>query len=366
MPCWTLSRGLGQTRGLGLGQDLQALLVGDRIGQPGPDQRISSRTEAQAGAQRCSAAVSHELGVLTARAVAHRHAGRLSDDVRRQLPVQHLDGRLVGQALLAHQRATDLRAPPKDRMCQPAVLEQVLVEQLGQLVDGNVFAHAHEGELEEADDHRGQRHPPRALMLQVEHQALAGHVVDDRPELLDATTRPVGKLRHRAHRRHARGKLGLLLGEQEPKDASEDRGVRCAGGHPVQALLQAAVGDIRIDGECVSHGDLHPLTRPRSQPSLAFPGPMAPCTGPLALGTSAGPGTPQPPSRLDAVDWAHPRRRAGWRGPGRASGPASGQSQRSHRRVGHRRCSDRQSPPTGIQSSSSGRHALVPTGQEPM
>ncbi len=253
MPCFTLSAVWARPADLASWQDLQALVVADRFGQARPDEHVGGGAKGQAGAGGLAAALPDQLGVRSAGAQRDGDAARLGDDMGGPLPVEDLDRRLLGQRLLADQRAADLGAAGEHRPGERVVIGHVVVEQVRQLLHGCVLAHPHEGVLEEPDDDGREGDLALAVVLEVHDQPLGGHRVHHRAELCLAAAGPTGQGRHRADGRHPRRDLGLLDGEQQAEDLLEHRGVRRPGEHPVEALLQPLVGEVGI-GERVPHG----------------------------------------------------------------------------------------------------------------
>ena len=233
---------LGQPGVLRLLQNLHRLPPGDALGDALPRQHLRPAVEAEAGAQGVQARVAGHLGVVAAGAQRDGVVAGVLDDGRGPLPVQHLGVVVGGQCLLVDQAAANLGLPVEDGVGELAILEQVLVKQPRQFLDRVVFADAHEGELEEADDDGREGDIPLAVVLQVEDEAALGHARDHVGQFGLGYVRPPRQATQRDEGgRHAAGQVGLDRGEQQLEDAQKGGGGRRACGVAVQALLEQAV-----------------------------------------------------------------------------------------------------------------------------
>ena len=155
----------------------------------------------------------------------------------------------VRQRILAHERPAYLGLPLEDRVAESIALVEILFEQFGQAFHRQVFARAHEGELEEADDDRGQRDESLFVVIQVNDQTAASHVRDPVVQCFGRHSRALGQPFHRRRPgRDPRGKLGVFDAEQDSEDLDQGGGVGGAGDVLVQPLLQALVDRSRVDG----------------------------------------------------------------------------------------------------------------------
>ncbi len=148
-----------------------------------------------------------------------------------------------------------MRRPLEDGAGELAVgLGHVRLEQRRQLLHRQVGPGAHEGELEEADDHRRQGVVALAAGAQVEHQPAVGQARQLRVQLRRRAAELAGQ-RLQPHRADGQaGGQGGLVGRIEQVQNLREGGRGGRAGHlPVEGLLQAVVVAVGV-GVMVGHG----------------------------------------------------------------------------------------------------------------
>jgi len=169
---------------LGLFQNLYPLTGRHRLGHPVSDQHVRTQTEGETDLLRPITLLSEVLLLVVTRAHPDADQFRRLHDVVRALPVEDLRVTFFRKGLLANHRAPELGLSVEDGAREAIVLIHVLVEQDRQVLHRDVFPRSHEGELEQADHDRGQGEVALSVVLEVDHESPARHLLEPVREFL--------------------------------------------------------------------------------------------------------------------------------------------------------------------------------------